>query len=90
MSKNLRVLHLYRLPVGNQNHEMFNFSFENQCHLSIAEFVKWILSFCSNIETLTIPLIGQPNDLHKDIVRLKKLKDLHIGTSVGIDAEEVT
>jgi hypothetical protein len=70
--------------------EIFIFSLKNQPHLPFTEFVKWILSFCSNIETLTIPLIGQPNDLHKDIVRLKKLKDLHIGTSVGIDAEEVT
>ena len=66
------------------------FYFKSQPHLSYTEFIKWILPFCSNIETLKIHLIEQPNDLHNEIVRLKKLKDLQIGTSIGIDLKEVT
>ena len=47
--------------------------------------------FCSNIHTLYIDLIDQPNDLHNEIVRLKKLKDINISSDkYGIDPEEVT
>jgi hypothetical protein len=69
---------------------MFTFSFENQPHLSIAEFVKWILPFCSNIHTLRLTLTEMPSDLHNEIVRLKNLKNLHIGTSIGMHPKEVT
>jgi hypothetical protein len=65
------------------------FYFKSQPHLSCTEFIKWILSFCSNVETLKIHLMEQPNDLHNEIARLKKLKDLHIGTCNGIDLKEV-
>ena len=68
---------------------MFIFSLKIRRYLSFAEFVKWILPFCSNVETLKIQLIGQPNDWHNEIVHLKKLKDLLIGTNKGIDPEEV-
>jgi hypothetical protein len=69
---------------------MLTFSFENQRHLSIAEFVKWILSFCSNIDALRLTLTEMPSDLHNEIVRLQKLKNLHIGTSTGMHPKEVT
>jgi len=55
--------------------------------LSVTEFVKWVLPFCSNIHTLKIDLFGELKDLHNEIARLKKLKDLHIWT---VDPKEVT
>jgi hypothetical protein len=69
--------------------ESFIFPFKSQRHLSFTEFVKWILSFCPNIHTLKLQIIEEPKDLHNEIVHLKKLKDLHIGTSNGIDPKEV-
>jgi hypothetical protein len=68
--------------------KMFIFSFKS--HLSFTEFVKWILPICPNIHTLKLRSIDQPNDLHNDIIRLKKLKILDIVTIKGIDRKEVT
>ena len=65
---------------------MLIFSFKS--HLYFAEFVKWILPFCPNIHTLKLHSIGEPKDVHNDIIRLKKLKDLEIETSE--DLKEVT
>jgi hypothetical protein len=65
------------------------FYFKRQSHLSLTEFVKWILPFCPNIETFKIRLMEQPNDLHNEIVRLEKLKDLHIVNCAGIHPKEV-
>ena len=76
-------------PVGNQIIEFLIFSLKSQRSISFTEFVKWVLPFCSNIDTLKIRLIEQPNDLHNEIVRLKKLKDFHIGAQCKIDLKEV-
>ena len=67
---------------------MFIFSFKNNFYFT--EFVKWILPFCPNVHTLILHLIDQPKDVHKDIVRLEKLKYLLIWTSEGNDPKEVT
>jgi hypothetical protein len=69
---------------------MFIFSLKTSVIYFFADFVKWMFPFCPNIDTLKIDLIDQPNDLHIEIVRLKKLKDLFIGTTLGIDPKEVT
>jgi hypothetical protein len=68
--------------------EMFIFSVYS--HLSFTEFVKWMLPFCPNIHTLKVDLMEESNDLHKEIARLKKLKDLHIFTCKGFNPIEVT
>jgi hypothetical protein len=70
--------------------EMFMFYLKIERHLSSTEFIEWILPFCPNIHTLKLRSIDQPNDLHNDIIRLKKLKDLDIPYSYGIDPVEVT
>jgi hypothetical protein len=90
LSQNLRDLRLAEFPVGNQNHSNIHIFFKSQHHLPFTEFVKWILPLCSNTHTLKIHLIHQPNDLHNEIARLKKLKDLYIGTRKEIHPEEVT
>jgi hypothetical protein len=69
---------------------MYSFSLKIRRHLSSTEFVKWILPFCANIHTLQLHLVDEPNDLHKEIARLKKLKDLHIKTNDEIPPGEVT
>jgi len=69
---------------------MFILYLKIERHLSFTEFIEWILPFCPNIHTLKLHFIHQPNDLHNDIIRLKKLKDLDIAYSSRIDPIEVT
>jgi hypothetical protein len=70
--------------------EMFIFSSQNQRHLSFTEFVKWILSFCPNVETLKLNFHEKPEGLTNYIARLKKLNDLDIATGRETDQKEVT
>jgi hypothetical protein len=70
--------------------DAFIFSFKNRRHLSLTEFVKWILPSCSNIDTLKLYLFEESNDLHKEIARLETLRDLEIGTYNELFPEEVT
>jgi hypothetical protein len=70
---------------------MFIFYLKIERHLSFTEFVNWILPLCLNILDLKLRnTFGQPNDWHKDIIHLKKLKVLDIETSNEIDPKEVT
>jgi hypothetical protein len=69
---------------------MFIFSVKSKPHLLFLEFIKWILLFCRNIHTLTLNLEEHPKGLTNEIVGLKELKDLYIGTKRGIHPKEVT
>jgi hypothetical protein len=73
-----------------KNIEMFTFSVKSQRHSSFTEFVKWLLPFCPNVETLKLHFHEEPKGLANYIVRLKKLKDLYIGISQGINPGNVT
>ena len=94
MTKNLQFLHLYSLPVGNQNRRnlylfllIVALSFTE---LILNEIVKWILPLSLNIHTLNLFLNDPPQGLHNEISRLKKLKDLNIGNSNEIFPTDVT
>ena len=89
LTKNLQFLHLYSLPVGNQNRRNL-YLFLLIVVLSFTEFVKWILPLSLNIHTLNLFLNDPPQGLHNEISRLKKLKDLNIGNSNEIFPTEVT
>jgi hypothetical protein len=90
LAQNLQYLHLVRFPVGKQSYWNIHLFTHKSHDISFTEFVKWILSFCSNIHTLKLDSIKQPKDLINDIVRLTKLKVLHIGNDNLIDPKEVT
>jgi hypothetical protein len=58
---------------------------------SISALIKWILSVSLNIHTLRLyGKLEKLNDLHNEIARLKKLKELYISPFEASDVKEVT
>jgi hypothetical protein len=58
--------------------------------LSISALIAWILSACFNIHTLKLELPKQPIELHNQIARLKKLKELDVSADDASELKEVT